>query len=72
MYLIFIVTYCLAILIVFAYLAKDATYFGRGFIKGNFNQKIVAKFKSMACSKFYVAESEVTGYREFCLNEINN
>jgi hypothetical protein len=40
--------------------------------KGNFNQKIIAKFKSMGCSKFYVAESEVTGYREFCLKEIND
>jgi hypothetical protein len=38
MYLIFFVTYCLVILFLFAYLAKDATYFGRGFIKDNFGQ----------------------------------
>lgn len=39
---------------------------------GYLNKMILAKFKSMGCSRFYVAESEVTGYREFCLNEITS
>jgi len=39
---------------------------------GHLNKMILAKFKSMGCSRFYVAESEVTGYREFCLNEITS
>jgi len=41
-------------------------------LNGHLSKMILAKFKSMGSSKFYVAESEITGYREFCLNEITS
>jgi hypothetical protein len=31
----------------------------------------IKKFKTFGSSKFFTAESEVTGYRDLCLNEIN-
>lgn len=38
---------------------------------GLLEQITIKKFKTMGCSKFYVGESEITGFREFCLKDIS-